>query len=291
MIAVMSELSPELLAAVDNMPAFPKSAQAILALTQDTHCSPKDLARVIEKDPVVTVKVLRVVNSAYYRLPDSISSIDHALVFLGMNTVKNLALGLSAVSMVQSHPLSHFDAQRYLVHSLLTAALARKLARGADANDCFIAGLLHDFGKVVIAHAMPQLFCKSMEMSYWKPASLHQTLVDFVHVDDAAVAARLIEKWNFPDDLVQTIRHQNQPHLRDTPIMACLVASIQISQHLGFGFGGQGSDTATLPDCVAKRLGGNLTDILRGLEDLSPLLEDVSMYAKTDPTPVEEPIT
>ncbi len=103
-----------------------------MALTQDIHCSAKKLSKVIETDPVITLKVLRVVNSAYYRLPAPISSIDHAVVFLGLNTIKNLALSLAAISVVQAHPLAHFDAHHYLRHSLMTASLARKLASGVD---------------------------------------------------------------------------------------------------------------------------------------------------------------
>ena len=67
------ELSQKLAAAVDRMPAFPKSVQKILELTRDVNCSPKDLVQVIDKDPVLTVKILKVVNSAYYSLPKQIA--------------------------------------------------------------------------------------------------------------------------------------------------------------------------------------------------------------------------
>ena len=94
------ELSQKLAAAVDGMPAFPKSVQAILDLTRDVNCTPKDLVQVIDKDPVVTVKILKVVNSAYYSLPKQIASVNHAVVFLGFNTIKNLALGIAAIGML-----------------------------------------------------------------------------------------------------------------------------------------------------------------------------------------------
>ena len=86
------ELSQKLANAVDKMPAFPKSVQRILELTRDVNCTPRDLVQVIDKDPVVTVKVLKVVNSAYYRLPKQITSISHAVVYLGFNTIKNLIM-------------------------------------------------------------------------------------------------------------------------------------------------------------------------------------------------------
>src|SRR5664279_3736589 len=129
------ELSQKLAAAVDSMPAFPKSVQKILALTRDVNCAPKDLVQVIDKDPVVTIKVLRVVNSAYYGLPKQITSISHAVVYLGFNAIKNLSLSIAAIGILPANNASGFNGQQYLVHSLTTASIARLLAtRVADVD-------------------------------------------------------------------------------------------------------------------------------------------------------------
>ena len=125
------ELSQRLTAAVDGMPAFPKSVQRILELTRDVNSTPKDLVDVIDKDPVVTVKILKVVNSAYYSLPKQITSIGHAVVYLGFNTIKNLALSIAAIGMLPKDNPSGFDVQQYLLHSLATAGLAKQLAHDA----------------------------------------------------------------------------------------------------------------------------------------------------------------
>jgi HD-like signal output (HDOD) protein len=138
------ELSQKLAAAVDGMPAFPKSVQAILDLTRDVNCTPRELVHVIDKDPVLTVKILKVVNSAYYSLPKQITSINHAVVFLGFNTIKNLTLGIAAIGMLPRSNAAGFDVQQYLLHSLATASIAKELCGkvdGADPMDCFIAGL------------------------------------------------------------------------------------------------------------------------------------------------------
>ena len=137
------ELSLRLAAAVDEMPAFPKSVQKILDLTRDVDCTPKDLVQVIDKDPVLTVKILKVVNSAYYSLPKQVTSISHAVVFMGFNTIKNLALGIAAIGMLPKSNAAGFDVQQYLLHSLATAGIAKQLAStldNADPMDCFIAG-------------------------------------------------------------------------------------------------------------------------------------------------------
>ncbi|OIP20285.1 MAG: phosphohydrolase [Comamonadaceae bacterium CG2_30_57_122] len=275
------DLSIRLAAAVEHMPAFPESVQRILVLTRDVACSPKDLVQVINRDPVVTVKVLRVVNSAYYGLAKQITSVDHAVVFLGFNTIKNLALGIAAIGMLPSNALAGFDGQRYLLHSFTTAALARQLAQrlvGADVHDCFIAGLLHDFGKVVVAQCMPAEFRRAMEMSLWQEVPLHQTLVEVMGVDHTAVGAMLSEKWRFAPELVNTIRFQHEPEQCDTNMLACVVAANQISKQLGFDFGGC-SVAQELCASVAARLGGSLDVVKNSLGNLDNLLQEARLFS------------
>ena len=276
------ELSLKLAAAVENMPAFPKSVQHILQLTRDVNCAPKDLVQVIDKDPVVTVKVLRVVNSAYYGLPKQITSVSHAVVYLGFNAVKNLALSIAAMGMLPTDNAAGFNGQQYLVHSLATASIAKQLAirlAETDPMDCFIAGLLHDFGKVVIAQFMPKEFRLALETSQWHEMSLHLALRQVVGVDHAVVGAMLAEKWRFPMDLVETIRHQYSPELMDTPMLACVFAANQISKQLESGVAGHPRLEA-LPPSIAHRLGGDLSHVMASLGDLAFVLNEARHFSR-----------
>ena len=276
------ELSKKLAAAVDGMPAFPKSVQRILELTRDVNCTPKDLVQVIDKDPVVTVKVLRVVNSAYYSLPKQITSINHAVVYLGFNTIKNLALTIAAIGMLPASNAAGFDGQQYLIHSLSTAGIAKQLALrvdGAEPMDCFIAGLLHDFGKVVFAQYMSLEFRQALQISQLNKTSLHVALNGLIGADHSVVGAMLVEKWRFPADLIETIRHQHTPELMDTPMIACVFAANQISKKLAFGFGGNAC-IHELPPSIVQRLGGTLDDVILSLGDLSRVLEDATLFSR-----------
>ena len=276
------ELSQRLAAAVDGMPAFPKSVQRILELTRDVNCSPKDLVQVIDKDPVVMVKVLKVVNSAYYSLPKQITSINHAVVYLGFNTIKNLALSIAAIGMLPASNAAGFDGQQYLLHSLATAGIAKQLALrvdDADPMDCFIAGLLHDFGKVVFAQFMPKEFRKALEHSQWHESSLHEALRSEIGVDHAVVGAMLVEKWRFPPSLVETIANQYGPALKDTDMIACVFAANQVAKKLQFGFGGN-PYVEELSPAMQKRLGGTLDEVVAVLGDLAPLFEEAKIFAK-----------
>ena len=276
------ELSQKLTNAVDRMPAFPKSVQKVLELTRDVNCTPKDLVQVIDKDPVVTVKILKVVNSAYYSLPKQITSVNHAVVYLGFNTIKNLALGIAAIGMLPKENAAGFDVEQYLLHSLSTAGIARQLAMqldDADPMDCFIAGLLHDFGKVVFAQFMPHEFRQALEMCRADGSSLHQALRQTVGTDHAVVGAMLVEKWRFERGLIDTISHQYDIEQLDTDSFACVFAANQISKKLAFGFGGNPYVHA-LPPQIARRLGGTLDELIASNASLNAAFEDAKLFAR-----------
>jgi HD-like signal output (HDOD) protein len=275
------EIAQRITKAVEGMPAFPGSVQKILVLTRDVNCTPKDLVDVIDKDPVVTVKILKVVNSAYYGLPRQITSIGHAVVFLGFNTIKNLAISIAAIGMLPKSNAAGFDVNAYLLHSLSTAGLAKQLATKrthADAMDCFIAGLLHDFGKVVFAQFLASDFKAALAESQSKGQSLHVALQAQLGTDHTIAGAMLLEKWRFERALVQTIRNLQTPALHDTDMMACVFAANQISKKLRFGDAGN-PVFDELPPTVAGRLGGTLDTVIGFLGDIQSIYEDAKVFA------------
>lgn len=276
------ELSEKLAAAVDSMPAFPKSVQQVIELTRNLECSAKDVIRVIEKDPVLTVKVLRVVNAASYSMPKRVQSINHAVVYLGFHAIKHLALGIAAIGIFPANNPAGFDGKQCLLHCLSTAGIARQLALrvdGAEPVDCFVAGLLHDFGKLLLAQFMPQEFRQALEISRRDGSALHLAVRDIVGADHASIGAMLAEKWRFPDNLVETIRHQYGPEIKDSPMIACVFAANQIAKKLQFGFGGN-LCIEELPPVLASRLGGNLEEVQTGLGDLTPLFDEAKTFSR-----------
>lgn len=276
------EFAKELLEAIDSMHAFPVSVQNIIKLTRDATCAPRDLVDVIQRDPIVTIKVLRVVNSAYYSLPKQITSIDHAVVFLGFNTIKNLALSIAALSMAPVSMHAAFDNKAYLHHSLSTAAIARALgARFAnmEPNDFFIGGLLHDFGKVVLAQVMPAQFKKALEYGLWNEVSLNRALLDVTGIEHAEIGAMLLAHWRFPEALVQGIRDQ---YVTDAsaPVMAvCIHAANQICKTVGVDFAS--TDRAQpLSAHMEKTLGGTLELVTESLGDVADILQEATQFSE-----------
>lgn len=276
------ELAKKLTLAVEKMPAFPKSVQKILELTRNMDCEPKHLVQVIEKDPVMTVKILRVLNSAYYNLPSKITSVNHSVVFLGFNTIKNLALSIASVGILPKHNSAGFDIQHYLLHSLTTAGIAKSLAGklgGIDPMDCYIAGLLHDFGKVVFAQFMPDEFNRAMQKSSSENISLHVAESQVIGVDHTVVGSMLAEKWQFPKALIDCIRNHHSTDEGEGKMWASVYAANQISKKMSFGDSGNPCIEA-LPSAVRNYFGGDIDAIIASLGDLPKIAEEAQLFSQ-----------
>lgn len=284
MIDTSTDSTSKLVSAVEKMPAFPKSVQRILELSRDINCSPKELVAVIEKDPVMTMKLLRALNSAYYSLPNQITSVNQAVVYIGLNTIKNMALSFAALGILPQKNIAGFDMQRYLLHTLTTAALARLVAqkfkvKNADPTDCYIAGLLHDFGKVVFAQSMPDEFKLALEKSAAEAMPLHLAEQAVIGSDHTEIGAMLVDKWQFPIGMSTLIREHHSPSAIHTGVAACLFVANQLSKHLGYS-SSEIANIEEFPAELSAQFGADLIEVLARLGDVSALLNEAQAYAQ-----------
>lgn len=285
MTEISSELSKKLSDAVGQMPAFPKSVHRILELSRDINCSPKELVSIIEKDPVMTMKLLHIINSSYYSFPKQITSVNQSIVYIGLNTVKNMALSFAVIGVLPQHNSAGFDMQRYLMHSLITASIARMLCQkfskdGTDPGDCNLAGLLHDFGQVVFAQFMPDEFKKVLSYSIENDVPIYAAERKIIGVDHGVVGAMLVERWQFPKNLCDTIRHHHDASLQNTMLQSCVYVADLLSKHksLSNNYNNANGPMAELPHAIAQRFGGNLGEIIVKLGDLSSIVAEALAF-------------
>ncbi|MEQ1619834.1 MAG: HDOD domain-containing protein [Methylococcales bacterium] len=249
----------KLIACVDKMPAFPRSVQQVVYLTSDLNASAKEIVRVIENDPIMTLKILKAINSAFYGLPNKITSVQRAVVHLGLNTIKNLALGVAAMGMLKTQNKANFDTSLFLLHSLTTAAMSKKLAEQiglsqTECSDSFVGGLLHDFGKVVFAEFMADEFKLALEKSKLIQSPLHEAEVEFIGINHAQVGRMLAERWGLSEQLIDLIAHHHDPAGNQSALSDCVFVANQLSKHLCFGDGGN-PVVELLSDNAAERFG------------------------------------
>lgn len=262
----------QLLVFVDKMPAFRSSVQHLLQLAADINADSREIVQVVETDPLMTVKILKVINSPFYGLAQKISSVQRAVVHLGINTIKNMALSVAAIGMLPEKNQAGFDTHAFLLHSLTTAALCKMLAERLkvplqQSSDYFVAGLLHDFGKIVFAEFIPTTYQRVLYNASEQGLPLSQVETDMLGIDHSQAGKLLAQHWGLSDDLIEGINHHHSEHLH-TSLSDCLFAANQISKKLAFGFAGNPVVEA-FPPATVKCFGMNMDELIGDLGDLN----------------------
>jgi putative nucleotidyltransferase with HDIG domain len=194
--------------------ALPDNAIKIIRMTNDANCSTAQLFKQISADAALTARIMKAVNSAYYSLPKKISSLDHAITFMGLRAVKEVTLSSTLASACKPVDLGKYDARDLWDHSLGVAVLARELAvqsGSADPEEAFTTGMLHDVGLLLTTQSAPQK-CSHIFAAAEKPGrpftDLEQHIFKFDH---AELGGRLGENWQFPPYMSAAIRWHHQP--------------------------------------------------------------------------------
>ena len=189
---------------VESMPAFSPATAKIITLANNMNTPPAEIVAAIRLDPILTGKVLQLVNSAYFSLAQKVTSLNRAVVYLGINTIKNLAL---STAVMQAFETKNKDLANLIRpawrHSLAAAVCAKSLAKAAgqpanNLEEFFIAGLLHDVGKIILMQAfhgtLPHSGCLSLTEERERYGVAH-----------AQLGADTLKRWKFSDELVEAV--------------------------------------------------------------------------------------
>jgi putative nucleotidyltransferase with HDIG domain len=230
---------------LSSIPTLPSIIRQIINLLQNPKTSVEELGRAIASDQALAAKVLKLVNSAFYGFPGRISTINHAIVILGFSTIKNVVLTASILDMFRkkSDKITGFDIERFWMHSISCGAAAKSIARFTNnkiREECFIAGLIHDVGKILLYQHFPDLFMEIYNFSIQNKLLFYQSELQLFKITHQEIGGALAEKWNLPQMLQQAIKyhhapHPNQEYFSTTSIVHC--ADILV-RALDFGYGG-----------------------------------------------------
>jgi putative nucleotidyltransferase with HDIG domain len=197
---------------LEGLPTLPSVATSLISMTQSPQTSATDVGELISKDQALTSRVLKLVNSAYYGFPKQITTVNHAVVILGFNRVKNIVLAASVFGMKNLRRPRGFDAPAFWKHSLGTAVASRSLARAlgrGEAEEAFVCGLLHDIGKLVLSQLCTEEYERCLEMAAADGGLLREAEEMVLGLDHAEVGAWLAERWKLPPGVQAAIRYHH----------------------------------------------------------------------------------
>lgn len=192
----------------DNLPSLPTVAVQVIQMTQRDDVAVADIARVIEQDPALTVKLLKLVNSPLFGMTRKVSSIQQAMVVLGLRTVKVMVLSFSLVETIQAPAKCDFDYGGYWRRSLTTAVAGRLLAeqvRRPLAEEAFVGGLLCDIGMLAAQVCAPGEYEPVLTAYAEKKGTLQELERAMLGVTHEALTAALLDHWGLPQSLCEAI--------------------------------------------------------------------------------------
>ncbi len=227
-----------------DLKVLPFVARKVLDTISDDSLSFSDLADIIEKDQTIAARVLKVSNSAMYGLRQEVTSIQQALMILGLKTIRSLVLSLSTRSLYKKFGMTE---QKMWDHSVGTATAARIVSTGlgSEVGDiAFIGGLMHDLGKVVLNNETPELFTEVMMKTYNEGISSIEAEQEIYGYNHAEIGSSVSEKWGFPEMIQMIIKdhHLNKVRLEEIEDMvtakgiAVVNLANYISKLLGIGY-------------------------------------------------------
>ncbi len=246
---------------IDNLldlPGLPATVFEAIQILRDPDASIEQLSQSIELDQSMTSKILRLVNSSFYGVSGKIGNVPQALVLLGFNTVRNTILSMSGFEVFlrgEKAKAGGFDLNGFWKHAVGTGIIAKVLAQSLrlpEPEDFFIAGLLHDIGKVVILRLFQSEFMEILRLVEQEGLYILEAEKEILGFDHGYAGSCLAKKWNMPKKLKEAIALHHIPGSAedDMKMPAVVHLADSLCRGLGVGHGGD----ILVPEIVPEAL-------------------------------------
>ena len=233
---------------ISHIATLPEITVKVVELVEDPKSTAQDLHKVISSDPALCSRILKVVNSSFYGLPGQIGSINRAIVMLGLNAVKNIAIAASLAKLFRGGDLTAtFSARELWTHSNLTAGAAKMVANSLRlglADEAFLAGLIHDIGLMVEMQADRNKLIEVLRRVGADSKGVPAT--DLVAAENAVFEANhqefgagLCEKWKFPKSFAMVTGFHHRPMevpAESRTLTALIYVADRLAADTGMGF-------------------------------------------------------
>lgn len=230
-----------------DLPTLPDIIFKSNQLFEDPDVLLADVTKLIETDQSIASKILLVVNSAFYGFPGKINTISQAIIILGFNSIRNIMLSVSVFNAFpKSEHFNFFNLQEFWKHSIGCGAIAKFLGMQIKlplAEEAFVAGLLHDLGKIVLVQYFPNEFIEALKLVFEKNILLLEAEEEILGVNHMVIGNLLARSWALPPNLIEVLSfHHNPSQSKLEPELTSIVhLSDIICRGIGIGSGGDNS--------------------------------------------------
>jgi HD-like signal output (HDOD) protein len=272
------ERARQAIAELRKLPTLPSVLTQVMAVASDPESSALDLGRQIASDPSLSAALLRLVNSAYYGFYRQITSIPDAIVLLGFNEVRNVALAATAFTRL-ARSSGEYDREQLWRHCVAAAVAAERLGKlsGKPLGGAFVGGMLHDIGKVTFDVLLGEKYGEAARLAHERGVRVRETEAELFGIDHAGCGTLLAEHWELPREVVTVIRYHHAPARGADALLlchaVCLANWVTYQADLGESSNGRAPD---LPEASRDALGigeGQLAGAVQHIQEARDRIE------------------
>lgn len=236
------ELAKQALSQLQSLATLPEVTANVIKTVEDPKSSAAQLHSIVRHDPALVARVLKVVNSAFYGLSGQVTSIDRAIVLLGLNAVKNLAVAASMGQMFRGLKLTEkYTAKDLWIHCIAVAVVGKELAKKTKpglAEEAFLGGMIHDIGILIALQTWPERVRNVCEQATGAD-SFFELEKKIIGVNHTFLGKMLAEKWQFPKTCQMIAANHHSPHLAgesEKELITLVYIADTVCCQAGFGF-------------------------------------------------------
>lgn len=221
---------------IDSLPSLPSIVSEVLEVTGDPESSANDLMRAILPDQSMCATILKIANSAFFGLPRQVSTLEKAVMVLGFNEVKNIVLGKAIFNSFKELGKNNRETiENFWNHSFNCGLAAKILAEriNLSPSELFIAGLIHDIGKLAMLITFPTIYSHLLEVveETWTENCAKERELFFISHDE--VAHTMLQRWLFPPELAKAVGYHHRPEkTEDFRLLAATLQMADILAHI-----------------------------------------------------------
>lgn len=205
-----------LILTIEQIPTLPDASVEIMALIDDDNTSIDTISQFVERDQSLALQLLKYANSPFFGTIRTVSSIKHAIVVVGLNEVKSLLLAFTVQQFFATSDKDEENRKKFWKHSLVCSHIANYLARAfqyKSDNTIFISALIHDIGKIVVDQYLHDEFIAIVDHVETNNTTFNEAEKDILGLTHYQLGAKLLEQWNFPQQVISQVYHHHAPWL------------------------------------------------------------------------------
>lgn len=237
---------------IGELPASPAIVSTIMGMTADLNSSVEDLGTALAADPALTAKVLKLSNSSFYGRSRSVSSIKEAILILGFYTLRSMVIASSTHSIYHRKDNAAFS-EKLWSHSLASGMASRVVARHIRhprIEEIFIAGLLHDIGKIILGQKLMAVYDNIVKEVERSGRGFQTIELEKLGFDHSLVGATVLKKWNFPKELIDGVQYHHELRSQSEAEVAAIGDVVAFSNQLAKQIPGGFAEPTV--DCLSR---------------------------------------